>query len=151
MRTLPRLEPALPGDLEQICRLLNENRLPSSDIAEHLNGFLVAREGPELAGVVGVEPHGGLALLRSLCVVVDRRGRGLARTLCAAAEVLARDAGAHELYLLTTDARVYFESRGFTVCRREDAAPAIQGAAQFRTLCPSTATVMSKRLADEPP
>lgn len=147
MDAQPTLEPASPTDLEQIRRLLDENGLPSVDVDEHLAGFLVARGEGDLAGVVGVEPRGTEALLRSLCVSKERRGRRLARALCAGAEAVARGTGACELYLLTTDARGYFEKQGFAVSKREDAAPAIQGTAEFRTLCPSTATVMSKRLA----
>jgi amino-acid N-acetyltransferase len=143
----PTLEPASPSDLAQIRRLLDQNGLPSADVGEHLAGFLIARADRDLAGIVGVEPHGSAALLRSLCVVEERRGRGLARALCAGAEAVARGTGARELYLLTTDARAYFEKLGFDVCKREDVTPAIQATAQFRTLCPSTATVMSKRLA----
>ena len=66
MDSQPPLEPASPGDLEAICRLLDENGLTSADIGEHLAGFLVARVGRSLAGIVGVEPHGSEALLRSL-------------------------------------------------------------------------------------
>jgi amino-acid N-acetyltransferase len=132
---------------------LDDNGLPSADVGDHLAGFLVARgsDDHDLAGVVGVEPRGTEALLRSLCVVADQRGRGLARALCAGAEAIARGTGAREIYLLTTDARVYFEKQGFAARKREDAAPAIQGTAEFRTLCPSTATVMSKRLTDAGP
>jgi len=149
--TPPTLEPASPSDLEPIRRLLDESGLPSADVAEHLAGFLVARAGRELAGVVGVEAHGAEALLRSLCVVPERRGRGLARALCAGADAVARGTGAREVYLLTTDARRYFEKQGFVARERQDAAAAIQGTAQFKTLCPSTATVMSKRLTDAGP
>jgi amino-acid N-acetyltransferase len=144
----PTLEPASPSDLGQICRLLDNSGLPSADVGEHLAGFLVARTGGDLTGVVGVEPHGAEALLRSLCVVAHRRGSGLARALCAGAEAIARGTGAREVYLLTTDARGYFEKLGFAACTREETAPAIQGTAEFRTLCPSTATVMRKHLAD---
>jgi amino-acid N-acetyltransferase len=145
----PILQPASPDDLGDIVRLLDANGLPSVDVAGHLPGFLVARLDGGLAGVAGVERHGAVALLRSVCVAADRRGRGLARALCAGAEAIARGAGARDLYLLTTDARAYFEKQGFAVCGREDAAPAIQGTAEFRTLCPSTATVMLKRIVPQ--
>jgi len=144
----PTLEPASPSDLEQVRRLLDDSGLPSVDVVEHLGGFLVARAGSDLAGVVGVERCGSEALLRSLCVAGDRRGSGLGRALCSGAEAIARGSGARELYLLTTDARTYFERQGFGVRSREDVAPAIRGTAQFQALCPSTATVMSKRLTD---
>ena len=144
----PILKPASSGDLEDIRRLLDANALPSVDVGDHLGSFLIARIDGAIAGVVGVEPRGTVALLRSVCVAADRRGRGLARVLCAGAEAIARESGARDLYLLTTDASPYFEKLGFVVCRRDDVAPPIQATAQFRTLCPSTATVMSKRLVD---
>ena len=140
------LEPASPSDLGQIRRLLDESKLPSADVGEHLGGFLVARLEGDIVGFVGVEPHGREALLRSLCVLVHNRGRGVGRSLCAGAEALARGAGARDLYLLTTDAQGYFERQGFVACRREDVAETIRRTGQFQTLCPSTATVMKKRL-----
>jgi amino-acid N-acetyltransferase len=142
------LQPASPNDVEDIRRLLDVNGLPSVDVGEHLSGFLVARADGALAGIAGVEPYGTVGLLRSVCVAAGRRGRGLARSLCAGAEAIARGSGVRELYLLTTDARAYFEKHGFAARRREDVASEIQGTAEFRTLCPSTATVMSKRLSD---
>jgi len=151
VRGQPTLEPASPGDLEKVRVLLESNGLPSADVGDHLAGFLVARAGGDLAGVVGIEAHGTEALLRSLCVAADRRGRGLARALCVGAEAIARGTGARDLYLLTTDARAYFEKQGFAVCERQNTAPAIRGTAEFQTLCPSTATVMSKRLVDAGP
>jgi amino-acid N-acetyltransferase len=147
MGAQPKLEPASPSDLAEIRSLLDNSGLPSADVGEHLATFLVARASGELAGVVGIETHDTEALLRSLCVVSGRRGVGLGRALCARAEALARGTGARELYLLTTDARAYFEKQGFAPRRREDAAPSIKSTAEFRTLCPSTAMVMSKRLA----
>jgi len=143
----PRLEPASPSDLAEIRNLLDGNGLPSVDVGEHLATFLIARADHDLAGVVGLEPHGTEALLRSLCVVKSQRGLGLGQALCAGAEALARGTGAHELYLLTTNAAAYFEKQGFAVCRREEAAPSIRGTAEFQELCPSTATLMTKRLA----
>src|SRR3954452_2306999 len=56
LRGEPTLQPAAPNDLEEIRRLLDESGLPSVDVSEHLAGFLVAREGRDLAGIVGVEP-----------------------------------------------------------------------------------------------
>ena len=49
---------------------------------------------------------------------------------------------------MSADVANSWQKRGFAVRRREDAAPAIQGTAEFQKLCPSTATVMSKRLSD---
>ena len=143
----PTLESAALNDLGLIRRLLDENELPSADVEEHLGGFLVARIDGDIVGFVGVEPHGGEALLRSLCVLGHKRGHGIGRALCAGAETLARGTGARDLYLLTTDAQRYFEKQGFAGCRREDVAATIQSTAQFRTLCPSSAAAMKKRLS----
>src|SRR4029079_17009487 len=96
----PTLESATRSELALIGRRLDENGLPSDDVEEHLGGFLVARIDGDVVGFVGVEPHGGEALLRSLSVLGHKRGHGIGRALCAGAETLARGTGARELYLL---------------------------------------------------
>jgi len=83
---------------------------------------------------------------RSLCVAGDHRNRGVARSLCAAIEAVARGLGVRDLYLLTTTAAAFFERQGFSVAARDVATAEIRGTAEFRDLCPSTATFMRKPL-----
>jgi len=46
---------AKAGDLSNIKKLLSAMDLPLADIAGHLDGFIVARAGREIVGVVGME------------------------------------------------------------------------------------------------
>jgi N-acetylglutamate synthase-like GNAT family acetyltransferase/mannose-6-phosphate isomerase-like protein (cupin superfamily) len=141
------VEPATPDDLAAISALLDVNRLPVEDLVQSAATFLVARIDGTLAGVVGLEALGASALLRSLCVARQHRSRGIARSLCAAIESVARGLGIHELFLLTTTARPFFEHQGFAVGARDGAPSEIRTTAEFRDLCPSTATFMRKSLS----
>jgi len=145
------VEPATPEDLAAIRALLDVNQLPVEDLVASAATFLVARIDATLAGVVGLEALGSSALLRSLCVAEQHRSRGIARSLCAAIESVARGLGIHELYLLTTTARPFFERQGFAVGARDIAPSEIRTTAEFRDLCSSTATFMHKSLSSATP
>jgi amino-acid N-acetyltransferase len=137
---------ATHADLQAVRALLAGNRLPEEDIAGHLEHFLLARDGAVLVGTVGVELLGSSGLLRSLCVRPEYRHRGLATALSERAEAYARNAGVHRLYLMTTTAKTFFERAGYSVCARDRLPPEIQGTAEFRSLCPATATCMARDL-----
>ena len=61
--------------------------------------------GEELAGVIGLETYGAVALLRSLAVAPDWQGRGLGSALLAHAEQAARQQGGQTLYPLRSGNR----------------------------------------------
>lgn len=128
-------------------RLLAAAGLPVADLAGRpgLN-LLGMREGGDLVGVVGVEVHGAVGLLRSLAVAPARRGGRLGVRLVAAAEALAVDRGIDTLYLLTTTAEAFFRRLGYEVVPRTEAPPAIAATPQFSDLCPSSSVFMRKRL-----
>lgn len=136
--------PATPDDHDAVCRLLDAHGLPFADVAPHLPGFLVARRGSAIVGVVGLEPHGTGGLLRSLCVATTDRGRGLAAALCDRIEDQADVLGLTDLYLLTTTAEGYFTRRGYTVVARDAVPAAIAATSQFASLCPSSAICMHR-------
>jgi amino-acid N-acetyltransferase len=137
--------PARSADLAGIRRLLRSENLPIEDITEEsIKHFLVMREGDGLVGAVGIEPHGGVVLLRSLVVARDHRKRGAGMALADAAEALATTLGATAIYLLTTTAADFFATRGFRIVAREQVPAEIKGTSEFASLCPSTATVMVK-------
>ena len=71
----------------QVKHLLTEAKLPSSDLsARHLEHFWGCGLVEAPTGVVGLEIYGDVALLRSLAVAVDSRGKGYGRALVAGAE-----------------------------------------------------------------
>ena len=139
------IEPANPSDLPAIRWLLESNGLPSDDLTEELlQSFLVLCDEGRVLGVIGLELHGGVALLRSLVVAEEFRGRNHGAALTSAAESLARRLDVVSIYLLTTSAETFFQSRGYRRISREAAAPQIQTTSQFSALCPSTAVLMVK-------
>lgn len=144
-----RLRPAEASDLSRMHGLLRAVDLPVAGVGPDLARYRVACDpAGRVVGIVGIEMHAPDALLRSLVVDPAARGAGVAARLVDAATAMARDAGASDMYLLTTDAAGYFAQRGFLVTDRERAPAAIRASDEFRTLCPGTATLM--RLQADP-
>lgn len=135
------------ADLPTVRELLEMERLPASDLDERaLERFLIWREDSGVNGIVGLELHGDVALLRSLVVARHARRNGAGAALTRAAESLAVESGANTIYLLTTSAERFFLAHGYGNIDRADAPPSIQGTTQFSALCPSTAVLMMKSL-----
>jgi N-acetylglutamate synthase-like GNAT family acetyltransferase len=84
-----------------------------------------------VSGAVGLEPYGAIALLRSLVVRPDGRGRGFGRLLTDTAEGLAARLGVTSMYLLTTSADAFFATRGYQRIEHSGAPQAIRTTAQF--------------------
>lgn len=141
------IHPAKPTDLPAVRSLLEMERLPASDLDERaLERFLLWRDDAGVNGVVGLELYGDVAFLRSLVVSPSARGNGAGAALTRAAEQLAVESGASNLYLLTMTAERFFAARGYRRIDRVDAPKSIQGTTQFSGLCPSSAVLMLKRL-----
>lgn len=139
--------PAVPADLERIRSLLAACGLPTGDLTPGMPAdFLVAEETGQMVGCVGLERIADGALLRSLAVESAHRGRGIGERLCEEAEQRAIAWGVGTLYLLTTTAADYFAGRGFQRVARDSLPPSVQATAQFRELCPSSASAMAKSL-----
>jgi amino-acid N-acetyltransferase len=135
--------------LPSVRRLLAEAQLPSSDLTEaHLEHFFACGLDGAPEGVVGLELHGDVALLRSLAVGARSRGQGCAGALLAHAEAFARAQGVRELYLLTTTAERFFERKGYARLHRDAAPAAIRQTPEFSALCPASSAFMVKRLPD---
>lgn len=140
---------AMAADRAAVVALLAGQGLPSEDIGEDLDRFLLAYRADDLVGVAGVERHGDAGLLRSVCVGAEERGHDLGRTLCRRIEAYARDAGMRHLFLLTSTATEYFARLGYAAYARDAAPEAVRQSAQFRALCPASATCMTKALGDD--
>jgi amino-acid N-acetyltransferase len=136
------------ADLAAVLELLEASGLPHGDVtAALMPHYLVARRGAALLGVIGLEPLGEVALLRSLAVASSHRGRGLGVELTRSLEDHARSLGVAQLYLLTTTAERFFGRLGYRAMARGDAPPPIQGTLEYRELCSSTSVCMVKALA----
>jgi len=148
LREDPRYGPAAPDDLTGIRELLARCQLPADDLRpSQLAHFVLCRDLHKLVGTVGLEPLGEVALLRSLAVAPEVRGRGIAHQLWARARERASALGIQRLYLLTTTAEGLFARWGFRRIARDEVAEAVRGTAEYSMLCPSTAVVMALRLS----
>lgn len=143
----PTFSFARPSDSDAVIPLLTQCGLPVADVPAHIDGFIVAKRGDALAGVIGLEPYGKSALLRSLAVAPPYRGQGLGRALYGRMSAYARLKGAEELYLLTTTAASYFSWLGFKKVDRRNVPAEIQATEEFRSLCPDTAVCMTKHIS----
>lgn len=133
-------------EADAIRALLRENALPTDDLDAARIGFVVAVDDGSLLGVGGVEAFGDAGLLRSLAVRSDQRGNGLGARLVGALEAHAREEGLAQLALLTTTAASFFAARGYREIARAAMPDALQASAEFRSLCPASATCMLKSL-----
>jgi len=110
---------------------------------------MVARDGSQLVGAIGLELLGRRALLRSLAVAREHRNRGLGQALYTRLVAHAHLRGVTKLYLLTLTAQEYFSRRGFEVVDRAAVPPEIRATREFRELCPGTAVCLAKDIQNE--
>jgi amino-acid N-acetyltransferase len=140
------IERARPADLDEILALLVASDLPPEGLREHLATTLVAREGGRIVGSAALERYANGALLRSVAVLPECRGRQHGRDLTEAAIRLAHEYQIHAVYLLTTTAEGYFQRYGFERISRSDVPATVQASVEFTSACPASATVMRKWL-----
>src|SRR5258708_10867172 len=102
--------------------LLQAQGLPTSDITdEHLEHFFFVGSDGSPAGLVGLELYGTDALLRSLVVAENARGKGLGSILIEHVEQYAASKGVRSIYLLTTTAEAFFKRLGYEHIERSNA------------------------------
>jgi amino-acid N-acetyltransferase len=142
----PDITPATPTDLPAILALLAASKLPRAGIEEHVTNTLVARAASSVVGSAALELYGSAALLRSVAVATQLRGRGLGAALTLAALDLARRRGARTVYLLTETAGQFFPKFGFRPITRAEVDPVVLESTEFTTVCPKSALVMVKQL-----
>ena len=131
----------------KVMNLLALCALPNSDLSEKkLQHFFGCGEEANPGGVVGVELHGDVALLRSLAVEKNSRGKGCGKRLVQEVEKYAAQSGVKRLYLLTTTAETFFGALGYKKVERDSVPEAIRNTTEFSTLCSASAPVMAKDL-----
>jgi len=143
---------ATNDDLAHVAALLQASQLPTTGVAEALCGFLVAESDGAIIGSVGIESCcARYALLRSVAVEDEWRGRGVGRRLVERAIAVAESKGLEALYLLTTTAESYFPSFGFAPVDRDHVPDSIKRTEEFHSACPASATVMTLCLTERQP
>lgn len=142
------LEAAQPSDLAAVLALLKRAELPQEGVESRLSTTVVARETGQVVGCAVLEIYGTVALLRSVAVDSDARGRGLGWQLVEERLQEARRRGIQEVYLLTETAQHYFPRFGFRPIERSVVAPFIHASIEWTIDCPQTAQAMVFPLED---
>jgi N-acetylglutamate synthase-like GNAT family acetyltransferase len=145
---MPEVVPAAAQDMVAIRALLERSGLPTADLDSARPEFAVIRDNGQVIAAGALQRFGSSALLRSVVVTPDRRGRGLGKTVVRALERLARTARVTYLVLLTETATDFFAHQGYRVIERSSAGQDMQGSEEFRSLCQSSAICMAKSLMD---
>jgi SAM-dependent methyltransferase/N-acetylglutamate synthase-like GNAT family acetyltransferase len=143
------IEAPRAGEASAIEGILAAVDLPAVGVREHIGNFLVARAGEKVLGCVGLEVYGGTALLRSLAVLPDHRGRGLGTLLTREILERARLLGAGEAVLLTTTVQAMAARMGFREVSRGSLPPAVRDSWEFKADCCGTAACMRLALAPD--
>jgi amino-acid N-acetyltransferase len=137
---------AQKADADAVLGLLEQSRLPLDGLTEHWGTTLVARREGRIVGSAALEVYADGALLRSVAVASDLHGHGIGHRLTEATLALARELQLPAVYLLTTTADAFFPRFGFERIGRGDVPQSVQASVEFRSACPSSATVMRKTL-----
>lgn len=141
-----KIREATSHDIGAVENLLSANNLPVEGVRENFSSFVVAEDRGEIAGAIGLEKFGSVALLRSAVVSTEHRGSGVGRRLVEQVLERAEQDGIEELFLLTTTAEDYFPRFGFARTTRSAVPAAVKASAEFRGACPDSAAVMIRRV-----
>jgi N-acetylglutamate synthase-like GNAT family acetyltransferase len=117
-------------DLGRVRKLLEQGKMLTDGVEWPSACYLLAFDGDEPVGVVGVEPILDSALLRSLYVAEQHRHREIGRRLVMAARKAAHTRGARQLYLFGSKAEDFFRGLGFTQAALEELTAALKGTPQ---------------------
>lgn len=95
--------------------LLEAYGLPSSDIDNRKLLLFALQEADRTLAVGGFEKHGAYGILRSVAITFERQREGLGSLLVDSLEKEAARRNIRVLYLVTTDADVFFSKRGYVL------------------------------------
>ena len=133
--------------LNQLRASLSQAGLPYDDVSDPGRQFYRFDVDGKLVAYGGLEGTGPDLLLRSLVVSEEHRGAGLGKAVLSELEQYAVSQGAVRLHLLTQSAVNFFAASGYELLDRDKAPVAITQTAQFKHLCPSSASCMRKTLS----
>lgn len=97
-------------------------------------------------GYAAVQGDGRDRLLRSVGILPHRRAEGFGKELVRRVEIRSA-LEAERLHLLTETAAPFFRRLGYADAERASAPAEIAATAQFRSLCPASATYLVKEIS----
>lgn len=140
-----RLQP-VEGSVADLAAALQAEGLPTDDLTEDGRNFFRIVRGDSTVGFCGYEAVGEHVLLRSIVVLPLLKGHGLGESATNLLMDKAKQGGARQAYLLTTSAAPFFERLGFAPVDRSSVPEAILRTRQAVSLCPASATILTKQL-----
>ncbi|SEP25379.1 arsenic resistance N-acetyltransferase ArsN2 [Mucilaginibacter sp. OK283] len=129
-----------------VIALLAAEKLPTDDLPQTLENFVIALQDEDVIGVAGLEIYDSYCLLRSVAVSAAYRGKGIASRLLDTIEKLAAARQLREIYLLTETAPEYFSKKEYQIITRAQVPAEVQQSTEFSHVCPQSAIVMKKTL-----
>jgi amino-acid N-acetyltransferase len=129
-------------DFQHFRTLLKSSNLPVDDLSLQRDLLIAYREDGQLVGTGALEIYGPYGLLRSLSVKLGTRGKALGTSLTDHLISEARKRGLKQIYLLTENARGFFQRKGFIDIARSDVPADIQVSSEFSTVRPKPPAVM---------
>lgn len=141
----PRAEPA-PFNDTAVAALLVEAGLPVPGELDRPVQLRLLREDGAARACAGFEHEGEFALLRSVAVAQEARGRGLGTAMVRRVLAELSQRGVVEVYLLTVGGEGFFERLGFESVAREAAPPEVSASREFELHHCDGAQLMRGRL-----
>jgi len=129
------------GDFQSFKSLLKSSGLPADDLDIDRDLLVAYVEDGQMMGTGGLEIYGSFGLLRSLSVKLGTRGKALGTALTSYLIDEARSRGLKGIYLLTENARGFFQRKGFVDISRQDVPDELHASSEFGTSS-KTAAVM---------
>jgi len=129
--------------LNDLLELLKASKLPHQYIVLEKNLFVkYSNDQGNMVGCGGLEFYPPYALLRSVAVAENARGRSLGKQIVNDLLNRAKNRNVKAVYLLTETAPNFFLKRGFTNVAREDAPEELKSSTEFKSVCPVSAACM---------
>jgi arsenite methyltransferase len=138
---------ATHDDAAQAEALLARAGLPTAGWSDPATRRWVLVEERRLRGAIGLELREGEALVRSLAVEPEARGRGFGGALLAVALREAGLQGVTRVFGLTTTIPEWLGRLGFVETRRERMPAALSASAELQGACPASARVFELAIA----
>ncbi len=120
--------------------------LPIDDLTESGRSFFQLSDHGRKVSFGGLEIYGQHALLRSVVVIPEHRGRGYGAAVTNLVLGQAMGYGVRTVYLLTASATSFFQHLGFAQIDRGAAPAAILQTRQAASLCSASAALLAKTI-----
>jgi len=134
------------SEINSVKKLLQSVELPDSDLEASPIHFFGIKEKNEIIATGALEIYGKNAVLRSVAIKPNLQKSGFGKQIVDFLEQKAGELGVENLFLLTTTAESFFRKLNYQPIQREMCPEGIKSSAQFKDICPSTASCLFKNL-----